>query len=179
MREKALLFSNYLLFIFFTLLLLGIQSTLWLLVFGDFPPAHFWVPTIVFWAIYRNFFEGVTMTYLITMVICSYSVAPLGLMLFINSTCFALIYLLRTRLYWPGTTFIMLANGVFALAHPIVHYSFSHGFETTPIQDFLFFEWALRALLTTLLSLVIYPIFLTIDRITQKEIPTETGGQLL
>lgn len=176
MNFRNLSFTNYLLFLLLTLILTSLQCSLWMQFFGYFPAPQMWIPTLAYWAIYRDTGEGLIMAYLIVVSTISLSAVPLSLFLGIVIICFLLAKLIKERIYWRGTTYLTLISLVLALAFPLLHYLLSWAFEPVRITDPEALDNILSALLTALMSLPLYFLYAKIDELTKKDLPTDVGA---
>jgi len=178
-REVTRLISNYSIFILSTALLAGMQSSLWMHVFGFFPGPYLWLAVLNYWILYRSPIESVIMSYFVSYYLATMSGAPLSMAFAINLTIHGTIYLLRDRVLWSGPNSFMLSCGLSALILPIASFIWSQFLEPRSSSDFYFFDWIMRGLLTAVFSLPTYYLFAFFDRLTQKEPPTNTESEVL
>lgn len=169
MRELFLLMSNYLVFIFIATGLAALQASLWLHVFGYSPAPYLWLTIINYWTLYRSITEAVIMNYFTAFILITMSGIPLEMAFAVQITLFFSIYLLRDRVLWSGPNSFMLSSGIAALILPISIYIWSRFIEVHPSNNFHFFDWIMRSLLTAIFSLPLYYVFIWVDRITQKD----------
>lgn len=172
--RKSLLF-NVLLYVLLNVAFTSFQCSLWLQFFGYFPSPHMWIPTLAYWAIYRRIQEGLFMSYLLVISTVALSSIPLSLFLLLNLLCFALALIVKQRIYWYGPTYLMLICGLISLAFPLFHFLLSWLLEPKPIQDPEILDAILSGLFTALIALPLYYVFVRLDALTHKELPTETG----
>jgi hypothetical protein len=164
--------ANLSVFAILQLLLISLQTSLWMQIFGDFPPPQFWLPIFVYWAVYRRSYESILMIYLSMLMVGSMTALPYGILLLILVVLYIGLYYLRDRIYWSGSTFYMLACGFSTLVFPIAHLVISWILESNPIHDPELFHWIISILMTMLLSLPLYRILSFVDRL----IPRFEGG---
>ncbi len=155
---------NFFIFAVIHLLLITLQTSFWLQVFGDFPAPQFWVPGFVYWAVYRKSFEAIAMVYLTVFMAGGLTALPYSLLLLILILVYVGLYYLKDRIYWSGSTFYMLACGFAAICFPVMHVIISWITEPNPIHDPELFHWIISVLMTMLLSLPLYRFFGFIDR---------------
>jgi hypothetical protein len=178
-REWTHRLSNYAIFAAALLILAGLQTSLWLQLFGWFPAPQIWLCILVFWVLYREFWESVIMMYLISMIMAPFTSLPFSHLLTLNIlNCLALVFIKR-RVYWSGATFFMMAAGASVLIFAALSVFLSWRFDARPIRHFAFFQWLLTLLLTMLFALPLHTIFSWLDRLTHKEHPTEAGTGIL
>lgn len=179
MREFALLASNYTIFVVITTLLASLQTSLWLQIFGYFPAPYFWLTVLNYWIMFRRPLKAVIMTYLVAYVLVAMTGMPLNMLFAVLIANFGIQYFLKDRVLWAGPTQFMLACGTSALLLPITALVFSLLLETNPINDFHFFNWLMRGLLTALFALPVFHVFALIDRFTRQEAPKDTSSEML
>lgn len=177
MSDKRLLLLNYLFFIAFNLIITSFQSSLWVQLFAPLPAPHFWVPTIAFWALYRSTAEGFVMLYIMTTLIGAFTSAPLGLLLLVNLCLFGISRAIKSKVYQPGPLFFAIVCSIATLAFVPLQWVLSVAFEKNSLSEWLLGDWIAKVLFTPLIAFATYPIFVKIDDITEKELPTETGRQ--
>ncbi|MCB0412487.1 MAG: hypothetical protein KDD22_08175, partial [Bdellovibrionales bacterium] len=152
-------FGNAACFILVQLLLVALQSSLWLQVFGEFPSPQFWIPGLVFWYLYRNAIENVFFVYVNVILLASSTILSMSLTLAILITIYTAVFYVKSRIYWSGPTFHMLCCGLSALVFPILHFGLSWALEPNPIHDPEIFYWIVSTLMTMLVALPAYKIF--------------------
>ena len=175
MNFRHLALTNYLTFLILTIALTSLQCSLWLQFFGYFPSPYMWIPTLVYWALYRRIHEGLLMCYMLVITTVSLSSIPISLFLFLNLIFYALAILIKQRIYWNGPTYLMLISGITSMTLTFFHFILSWILETKPIVDPEILDGILSGLFTSLVSLPLYYIFAKIDHVTNKELPTEAG----
>jgi hypothetical protein len=180
MRTQGLLFiGNFLLFFIAGFLAVGLQCSLWLQTLGSTPAPLLWLPFLVYFTLYRYRFESIFGVYMISLIASSFSALPFGLMLLTNILLAFGIHLFKERIYWSGAGFFALMVAGASFVYPIVMIIISWLFDKNPIRTIHIFSPVLIALLTTLSSFPMYSLFMSFDRWTRKELPTEAGTQVL
>ena len=175
MKNSSLIFANYFLFTFVTIILTSLQCSLWMQFFGYFPAPQLWLTTLIYWTLYRKPLESIFMAYILTAVAGALSSIPTNMLLFIIIILVFLAMMVKRRIFWAGPTFFMICAGLSTLIFPTVHFGLSWLIETNPIHDIEALDWLLSALLTALLSLPLYYLYDWIDKLTQKKLPSEAG----
>ncbi|MCB0390425.1 MAG: hypothetical protein KDD58_04000 [Bdellovibrionales bacterium] len=176
MNIRNLKITNYIAFLFINLALTSLQCSLWLQFFGFFPSPYMWLPTLAYWAIYREIHEGLFFSYFLVIETVALSSIPLSLFLLINLFCFGLVVLIKQRIYWSGPTYLMLISGIISIAFPIFHFFLSWAIEPKPISDTEILDGILSSLFTSLVAMPLYYLYSSIDKITNKSLPTEAGA---
>ncbi len=179
MREVSYRVLNYLFFVLLAELLAGFQASLWLHVFGYFPSPYAWVAVLIYWALYRSIYEAIIMSYLVSFTVATMTGAPLISVVGVNLTVLGIILLLRNRILWSGPNSFMLAAGISALVIPIVSFALSYFVDRRPADEFYYYDWILRGLLTSAFSLPLYYLFGFVDRMTQREPPKDTESEVV
>jgi len=173
MRELVFFLSNYLFFLATTNLLASLECSLWLQIFGNSPGPHLWIPALVFWSLYRRTEEGIAMVYILTLMLTALSAVSGSLFLLTNMSLFVVLILLKQRIYTSGALNFMLICGATSLGFPLLHAGYSWTFEDNPVSQPAWFHWILEPLLTMLVALPLYAVFLIFDRITHKQRPKQ------
>lgn len=179
MKRQILTVANIFVFLILAILLLGFQSSLWLQLFGHFPAPQTWIPIFVYWILYRSAREGMLMTYLLALTISSSTAFALGYLLFVLGLLYLLVKAFKMRIYYPGPLFFMVVVGGCTLLFPFMHISISWMFENNPIKYPLIFTWIISSLMTMLFGLILYNLFIWIDKVTHKDLTPELGGEFV
>lgn len=179
MRELSFRTVNYLSFLLFAIFLGGIQSALWLQVFGYTPAPYLWIAIANYWIMFRTPVRAMIMSYLLAYVLYAMSGMPLAVIFFVLIVNFCVLYTLRDRVLWAGPTQFMLASGGTAFIVPFSSLLGSYFFETTRLIEFHLFSWTLSALFTALAALPIYYVLVFIDKLTQQEAPKDASSELI
>lgn len=173
MKWPWLWLSGVALFAIAAILLNGIQSGFWYLVFGGFPPPLMWLVALVYVSVTRPLWEATVLTYVLTLVNAAYTIVPFeALLVFSVALMFALM-LIRERVYWGGSAYFMLMVGVASLMAPVFFWLTSRWFDKNPIFIPEIFDWLISGLLTMLVSLPLYYVFQLIDAISNHDAVSE------
>ena len=113
------------------------------------------------------------MVYILTLMLTTLSVVSVSLFLLINMSIFAVLILLKQRVYTSGALNFMLICGAISMAFPLLHTGYSWTFEDNPVSQPDWFHWFLEPLFTMLAALPLYAAFLLFDRITHKQMPKQ------
>jgi hypothetical protein len=155
------------------LLLNAVQSSLWILIFGRFPPPLFWLVILVYVTVTRPLWEAAMMTYLLTFVNSAFTAFPFEAMLIFGLIMMWILILIRERVYWGGPTFFMLMVAVASAVAPLLMWLTSRWFDKNPIFIPEIFDWLISALLTVLASLPIYRLYSWFDRVALLDAGSE------
>ncbi len=156
-----------------TMVLNGLQTSLWYLLFGSFPPPLLWLVVLVYISVTRTLGEATLMTYILAFVNASFTAFPFEAMLIYCLAMMVMLMLIRERVYWGGPTFFMLMVGVASLAAPILFWISSRIFEKNPVFIPAIFDWLISALLTMLFSLPLYRLYQAFDSVASQEVGPE------
>ncbi len=179
MSETGFVLLNYLLFGLLAETLAGFQSSLWLHIFGYFPSPYVWIAVLNYWVLYRSIYESLIMSYIVALVMATMTGAPLESVVCINLIVWGVLYLLRNRILWSGPNSYMLAAGISALVIPIASFLLSYFVDRHPSTEFYFYDWILRALLTSAFALPLFYLFGFVDRLTRREPPKDTESEVV
>lgn len=157
---------NYASFLIFAVIVVSLQTSLWLQVFGFLPPPYLWIPILCYWAITRHWVRGLIMSYLLSLVLQTFTSISLEMIFFSVISLYVIMYLLRDRLLWRGHVYFSFSCFIATLLHPILVFVFSHIVDIQPVREFHFFGWILSSLLTALAAFPFYTFLLWLDRIT-------------
>lgn len=176
MKSSSKTFLNYLLFSITALAFTGLQTSLWSNYLGNFPAPHIWIPTLVYWCLYRSPKETIIMTYIVSLIISPMTALPLGLFIFTNIIIAIFILIFKIKFYQTGPIYFALNVGAATfLFVPVFLLTIFLLDNNNFSSNILFFEWIMKTLLTTLFSLPLHALFTFFDSYTNKELPTETG----
>jgi cell shape-determining protein MreD len=178
MKEKFLRVANLGLFVGTAMILAAIQTSLWFQVFGYFPSPAFWIPCLVYIALFRSTIEAIVFAYVCGLALSAMTIMPEGVMMVV---CLALILscqVFKNRFYWTTASYLMMVTGIAALGFHIFYLFSSYLIGDTPITSPNISSWLIEALLTPLFAPPLYPLFQWFDRITQRELTTEPPVQL-
>lgn len=179
MINKKLFFLNILFFTMAAYLLLGLQTSLWLQVFGYFPAPQTWISLFVFLILYRSLSEAFLMVYLLSFVNNAFTSMPYSYFLFSNILLGLAILAFKHRIFRPGSIYFSLVCCGSVFLFGIIHFFTYTLFSGQLANSFPFYEWSVSSLLTGLFSFPLYGIFEILDRVTQKVRPAETGASHL
>jgi hypothetical protein len=177
--QGLFLIGNYLLFLVACFAALGVQCSLWLQILGSTPAPSLWMPFLVYLSLYRYRFESMAGIYLVAAAASSFSVCPFGMLLLVNLLLYLAMQLFKERIYWNGVGFFALVvAGASTIFTPLMM-AISWVFDKNPIREMLLVNSIVSILLTVLFSFPLYSLFTAFDRWSHKELPTETGTQIL
>lgn len=155
-------------------LLCALETSLWFLVLGHFPPPMFWLVVLVYISVTRPLWESTFLTYLLTLVVASFTAFPFEQFLIYNLLMMVTLVLIRERVFWGGPTFFMLMVAVASLLAPIFFWLVSRGFDPNPVNIPRIFDWLISALLTVLFCLPLYRLYQWFDKVGSLDAGSES-----
>lgn len=105
------------------------------------------------------------MTYLLALLNSSYTALPLEALLIYFLMLMAVLILIRERVYWGGPTFFMLMVAAATVSAPVFFWITSRWFDRNPVFIPELFDWIISSLLTLLISLPIYRLYVWFDKL--------------
>ena len=160
--------GNVLLFLFATLMLATIQTSLWFQIFGYFPSPALWIPVLIYVALNRSTLETIIYAYLTAFVLASMTAMPEGVLMVSCLGVALTAQVFKKRIYWNSASYIMMVSGLGALFFEIYHWTASYIFND-PISSPAIIDWLIEALLTPLCAPVLFPILQWFDRLTDRD----------
>jgi hypothetical protein len=177
MRDNALIAGNYIAFLLITAVLVAFQCALWFQFLGSFPPPQMWIPTLVFWFLYREPIEGVIMAYLLSGLLATQTSLPFSSFLTLNLLLFAVAFLLKARFYWAGASFYTSLCGACTFLFLAFEFLLAAVMDQGPVAFPELLAWLISPLLTMAFALPLYYLFHALDKVCHKAQPREvTGG---
>lgn len=156
-----------------TVLLDGLQTALWHLVFGKFPAPMLWLVVLVYCSVNRPLWEATLLVYGLALINSAFTAMPFEAVLIYSLMLMVALILIRERVYWGGPTFFMLMVGAATASAPILAWLTSRWFDQNPVGVPDIFEWLISALLTMLASLPIYRTFSWFDQVALLDAGSE------
>lgn len=179
MREKLLLVAGVALLALTTLVLATLQTSLWFQIFGWFPAPAFWMPALVFVALYRAPVEMIISVFVISLILSTMTVMPDGLLFMSLLTLGGAIRLVKQRFYWTGSSYFMMVSGFAALAWHTFHWAGSLLTSETPLVNPEIADWLIQALLTPLIAPPLYDLFRWFDKLIDRDQIAEASTDIL
>ncbi|MES2857321.1 MAG: hypothetical protein V4692_15735 [Bdellovibrionota bacterium] len=176
MKENLTFASNIALFLLATLVLGTIQTSLWFQVFGYFPSPAFWLPCLIYVALYRSTLETIIYSYLTAFVLSTLTAMPEGILMI---TCLALALatqIFKRRFHWTAASYAMLVCGLGSVFFHVFHLATTFVIGDAPLTSPAIVDWLVEALLTPLTAPLLFPIFRWFDRLTNRENAIEVSG---
>lgn len=178
MKEKLLLASNIGLFALAVLIFGTIQTSLWFQILGYFPAPAFWIPCLVYIALFRSPLETMLFSYLTGFLLSTMTAMPEGIL---ATACLALALTTQSfkqRIFWSGSSYFMMTCGFAALAFHIYHWIATFIIGDMPLTSPQISNWLIEALLTPLAAPMLYPVFRWFDKLTNREQSNDVSAQV-
>lgn len=172
MKEKLKLVANVLLFLFATLMLATVQTSLWFQIFSYFPSPALWIPCLIYVALYRSTLEVIIYSYLTAFVLASMTAMPEGVLMISCLAVALTAQVFKKRIYWVSASYVMMICGLAALFFQIFHWGATYLFSE-PLTSPAVIDWLIEALLTPLVAPLLFPVFRFFDRLTDREMAPE------
>jgi hypothetical protein len=169
MKQRYFIAANILVYAIITVLLSGLQTSLWLKVFGSIPAPLFWITLTVFWALRKNWQEGLIHIYLSSLILTQFSALSFGMVLALQLIIFFAAHIFRQRIYWPGLSYLLMVNALALLVFHVSHVVLSWIFERNPITSFGFIRGLLEFIY---LPLIVHPLEMLygfVERLTRQQ----------
>lgn len=175
MKLNVHFFINILVQALFMALLCGFQTSLWYQFFGNVPAPLLWVNLIVYIALYRKPFMAIWVIYALGFIAASFSALPLKMMFVTLFILFALIFAIKSRVFWSGSGYYTIMSIFAAVAFHVIYFLLSLMLEpnSASLQPM---ERLVQIILTPSFAFPMYWLLARIDRWTHCEILQESGG---
>ena len=162
--------------IFMTLLLFaGFQNTFWYQIFGNIPAPLLWLNVVVYVMLYRKTLPSALNVYLMGYALLAFTAMPLRMMWISLIILFALVYLIKTRVFWSGSGYFTLMCAFSSVAFHILYFLGSIFIEKKP-ASFEVIDRTIQLILTPTFAFPTYWILNKIDELSLDELTRESGG---
>ncbi len=162
--------------VFLTLLLLaGFQSTFWYQFLGKIAAPMLWLNVLVFVMLYRRTLLAALSIYLMSYALLSFTSMPLEIMWISLILLFALVYLIKTRVFWSGPGYFTLISAFAVVAFHVIYFLCSIFIEKKQ-PSFEVMDRLIQFILTPTFAFPTYWLLKKIDDHSLDELTRETGG---
>lgn len=175
MKLNLHLFFNFLLFALLMTVLCGFQTSLWYQLFGGVPAPLLWINLILYVALYRKPFVAIWVIYALGFIAASFSAMPLKMVFVTLFILFALIYAVKSRVFWSGSGYYTIMSIFTAVAYHVIYYTLSQILEPNS-ATLLPVERLVQIILTPSFAFPLYWLLARIDHWTHCEVLQESGG---
>lgn len=143
--RQALNISSYVIIMF---LLTGFQTSAWALTLPSIPAPIMWLPILIYFALFRNRWEGIVVTYGSAIVLGPFTSMSFSMFSLIGLALLFLGRFFKTRIFWPGASYFMVMCAGAVPVMYLLHLIFSRMAEGNPQSNFPFFMTLVQASLT-------------------------------
>lgn len=166
-----------LVFLFLTYALCSLQTVVWPQLFGSWTSPFFCFIFFVYFGLDKEDWKSVIYCYSSIFIYSLFTYSSLGILMLTCMFNYILLYVVKNRVYWPGSAYFTLITGLSITVFHIVYIVNSYLFETrvTPI---LAWDRLFQILATTLVAFYTYPIIKRFDILFKPEMPSEVHGEL-
>ncbi len=170
---KGNILTNAFITLLFLILCCAFQTTLWPAITTNIQP-HIWVCVLTYLSLYRSPNVALVLLCLAALILKSFTLFPGSYLLLAIVFSHFILKQIKDRTFWKGISYYILCT-VFAtllfgvLLSAIEAVGFGNSLSFSPMN------WLISALLNIPFSIIIYRLFITIDKITSIPLPAETG----
>jgi len=150
------------------------QTSLWFLVFGNFPAPMFWLILLVYVSVTRPLWEATLTIYLLAASVAQFTVFPFESFLIFCLLLMLALVMIRERVYWGGPTYFMLMVGVASILAPIVFWICSRWMDRNPVFIPQVFDWLIVGGLTVVFSPPFYRLYQWMDHVSSQDAGSES-----
>lgn len=172
-KDKGLYFLFAIAILLLVMLTAGFQTTIWYQVFGTLPAPQFWLAIVLYLFLYRKPKEALILSYLSVSLLFFFGWFPLGIMYFNVLALFVLIYIIKERIFWPGSGYFWVLTLVGTLLWHLVYVLSSLFFESQPLKTYDILDRLIQILLTPLVSTPLFYVLRWLEQLTEQ--PAEMG----
>ena len=147
-------------------MLCGFQSTLWFQITGGIPAPLFWLNLVVYLSIEKKPFVALALIQFIGWIVAAFTATHIGVLQVTLFILFWLIYLIRSRIYWPGSMYYSFISFIAVVAFQVIYILTSLLIEKNA-ASILFWDRTIQILLTPLFSFFMYSPIKKLDRLFQ------------
>ncbi len=157
------------------LFLCGFQTAFWYQLFDTVPAPLLWINLIVYISLYRKPYTAIFTLYLLAIIAASFSAIPLKMMFVTVLILFALLYIIKSRVFWAGSGYYNIMCVFASVTFHIIYILASSFLEKNP-TSILVLDRLVQIILTPSFAFPIYWLISRIDKWTHSEVLQETGG---
>lgn len=155
------------------MLLCGIQTTVWPVLFGHIQSPQLWLPWVIFLALYRPHFEALFMAYFFGLIMLGFTSLGIkiiwpALLVLVGVTSFT-----KNKLFWPGLRYFMIASVLSCVLWNVTILILSAIMESPP-APLVLIERTLEFLLTVLASPIVYALMMGLEKFRPQEFSKAT-----
>jgi hypothetical protein len=153
----------------------GLQTTFWYQLFGNVPAPLLWLNLIIYLILYRKPLPAILTVYAAGLLLLSFTGMPLKMMWSTLMILFALVYAIKSRVFWSGSGYYTIMCAFSAIAYHIIYVLVSYLVESNPVS-FEIVDRLVQIVLTPSFAFPLYWVLAKLDKMTQDELMHESGG---
>lgn len=164
MKEASLRFFHIFSYVLITIFLFSVQTSLWFLIFGQFPPPLFWLYPILFVVLYQKYPQSIFIAYLLAFVASAQTSMPTGIMVTVIMILSFVVRYFKNRIYWEGSSYFALVSVCASAIYPLIYWLISLLRELNPLPYPQFWPALWQVILAPLFAPIFYILFMRLDR---------------
>lgn len=168
MKQALFQMGHWLLHALGLLVLISLQSSLWPLLLGPFPPL-LWIVPLVYFATYYPLLPAYFYVFSLALLASFASSAAPFVPVFSLGVLTALMAYLRKRIFWEGPSYLALTVILAALLYPPLTWLASSLSEAHPMAYPRPLAWVFQVLLTPWVAFAFFGAFRRLDQIFLSE----------
>lgn len=177
MTDRRRQIIRFFLMIIYSQLLAGVQTSLWVHLFGGFTAPAFWLMIIVYVSLFRNVVDGLFNLFFISFGLSVYTSLPEGLLTLNLLILFAAARFLKSRVFIPTTIYFASTAALGVLGFSLIHLVFSYVFEKLPITSPEVWPVVLQAVVTFFFAIPVFGILQWTDHFMRDEAKEGWGNR--
>lgn len=177
MKFSRLRVVHGLIFLFLTYVLCSLQTVVWYQLFGTWASPFFCFILFVYFGLDKEDWKSVIYCYASIFIYSLFTYSSLGILMLTCLFNYILLYVVKNRVYWPGSAYFTLITGVSMTLFHVVYLINSYLFETR-VSPILIWDRLFQILATTLIAFYAYPVIKRLDILFKPEMPSEVHGEL-
>ncbi len=147
----------------------SIQTSIWREIFGSFSSPDLWFPILVYFSFYRPLKEAYLICFLNSLVLYQFTLVPWGVLFLTSIAVVFLLTKFKKRIFWPGPTYFVITTALGLLLFYLFYFFISLFLDKSGTPSFLFLDWFLKILLTSLFSPLLYLMYSLLDQLSGRE----------
>lgn len=163
---------NWLILLVIATLLCAFQTTFWFQIVGGSVAPQLWLNLVIYVILFRKPFEGLILIYFFAILMRQWTAMPLGVMWLSFLILHMILVFLKSRVFWPGTRYFVLASIVGVCVYNLINVILSRTLDNNPVT-FQFLRFVMEMILTPIWAAPIYWLMTAIDEWTLKDASAE------
>ncbi len=174
--KKLLLYLLYIIGLqLITAFITSAQTSLWFNFFGSLAGPMLWLLILVYINLYKKPVEAILLSYFVGIQIYYFGWIPIGFLFSLILILFALTWLVKERIFWPGHSYFIYASIASVVAYHFLYITFSWGLETIHVKEFNLLDRIFQCLITPIFAVPVFYTLKLLERLTDQTPLIETG----